>query len=102
MPYAFTLDVPATDEIYQEIRAQLPAEAPDGLIVHLVTRGDLGLRYIDVWESKQAWEQVRDTVLVPAVVRVLASHGIPHDDSATRFEEIDALDVWQPGVAVAR
>jgi hypothetical protein len=96
VPYAFTLDVPATDEIYEQIRAQLPTRTPPGLILHLVTRGDLGLRYIDVWETKEAWDHGYETVLRPAVERVLADHGIVHDESVARFEEIDALHVWQP------
>jgi hypothetical protein len=98
VPYAFTLDVPATEEIWDQIRAELPGEAPPGLILHLVTRGELGLRYIDVWETKEAWDDAYETVLAPAVERVLAGLGIPHEDSATRFEEIDALDVWRPDV----
>jgi hypothetical protein len=99
VPYAFTLDVPATDEIYDRIRAELPNQAPPGLIVHLVTRGDLGLRYIDIWESKAAWERAYETVLGPAVERALATYGIAHEPSMSRFTEIDALDVWQPDLS---
>ena len=96
MPYAFTFDVPATEELYAEIRAEFPDDVPDGLLMHLVTRGDRGLRYIDVWESKEAWELARDSVLEPAAERVLTRHGLPHDESLTRFEEIDAVEVWRP------
>ncbi len=99
MPYAFTLDVPATDEVYDRIRAELPTQTPHGLILHLVTRGHLGLRYIDVWESKEAWERAYQTVLEPAVERALAGYGIPHDSSTSHFEEIDALDVWPPSTS---
>jgi hypothetical protein len=96
MAYAFTFDVPATDELYAEMRAEFPDEPPEGLLLHLVTRGDRGLRYIDVWETKEAWELARDTVLEPAAELVLSRHGLPHDDSLTHFEELDTLDVWQP------
>ena len=95
MPYAFTFDVPATDELYAEIRAEFPDAAPDGLILHLVTRGESGLRYIDVWETKEAWEVARDTILEPAAERVLTRHGLPHDESLTRFQEIDTVDLWR-------
>jgi hypothetical protein len=94
MPYAFTLDVPATEELYAEIRSELPSEPMPGLLVHLVVPGERGLRYIDVWETQEAWEHARATVLEPAVGRVLARYGLPHDESLTRFEEIRAVDLW--------
>lgn len=97
MPYAFYLDVPATDELYAEIRAEFPEEIPAGLLVHFVTPCERGLRYIDLWETKQDWEQARDTILEPAAERVLARHGLPHDESLTRFEEIEVVDVWGLG-----
>jgi hypothetical protein len=96
MPYAFTFDVPATEELYAEIRSEFPSSPPDGLIMHLVTRGEMGLRYIDVWETREAWEAARDTLLEPAAERVLARYGLPHDESLTRFEEIDTVDLWRP------
>jgi hypothetical protein len=95
MPYAFTLDVPANDELYAEIRAELPTTPPPGLVLHLVVPREIGLRYIDVWETKEAWEDARDTVLEPAAERVLHRHGLPHDESLTRFEELAAVDIWR-------
>jgi hypothetical protein len=95
MAYAFTLDVPADEELYAEIRAELPSTPPAGLVLHLVVPGEMGLRYIDVWESQQAWEEARDTVLEPAAGRVLGRHGLPHDESLTRFQELTAVDVWR-------
>jgi hypothetical protein len=97
MTYAFYLDVPATDELYAEIRAELPDELPSGLLLHFVTPCERGLRYIDLWETKQDWEQARDTILEPAAERVLARHGLPHDESLTRFEELAVVDVWGLG-----
>jgi hypothetical protein len=88
--------VPANDELYAEIRAEFPEEAPPGLLVHLVTPCERGLRYIDLWDSKEAWEQARDTILEPAAERVLTRHGLPHDDSLTSFEEIAVVDLWGP------
>jgi hypothetical protein len=95
MPYAFTFEVPATDELYAEIRAEWPDTPPPGLIMHLVTHCERGLRYIDVWEDQASFEVARDTVLEPAAERVLARYGLPHDESLTQFEEIDAVDVWR-------
>jgi hypothetical protein len=94
VPYAFYFDVPANDELYAEIRAELPGTSPDGLLVHLVTRGDRGLRYIDVWDTKENWEAARDSILEPAAERVLTRHGLPHDESLTHFQEVDIVDLW--------
>ena len=94
MPYAFYFDVPATDELYGEIRAELPERSPDGLLLHLVTRAAQGLRYIDVWDTREQWEAARDSILEPAVDRVLTRHGLPHDESLTHFEELDVVDLW--------
>jgi hypothetical protein len=94
VPYAFYFDVPANDELYAEIRAEFPDQSPDGLLVHLVTRGERGLRYIDVWDTKENWEAARDSILEPAAERVLTRHGLPHDESLTVFQEIDIVDLW--------
>jgi hypothetical protein len=94
MAFAFSFDVPAHESLYAEIRAEFPSEPPAGLLLHLVTPGGNGLRYIDVWETKEAWELARDTILEPAAERVLARYGLPHDESLTRFEELTVVDLW--------
>lgn len=101
MPYAFTYDVPADDEIYAKIRALLPAQPPAGMISHVVLHHEGGLRYIDVWESEAAWQHFMDTIGEPAVEEVLASYGLPHDHSLVRLEEIEVIDVWQGTTAFA-
>jgi hypothetical protein len=100
MTYAFTFDVPANEEMYGKIRALLPAEPPPGLISHVVLHHEGGLRYVDVWESEAQWQTFLDEVGEPAVDEVLASYGLPHDDSLVRLEEIKVIDVWQ-GAAFA-
>ena len=94
MPYAFTLDVPADDSLYAEIRAELPDTPPPGLVLHLVVPGERGLRYIDVWEDKASWEQARDAERHHHD-RHPHDAGLPHDDSLIKFEELDAIDVWR-------
>jgi hypothetical protein len=93
MAYGFVHDVPANDEIYGKIRALLPDQAP-GLQAHIVIKRDGGLRYVDVWDDEAAWVAFRDEHVKPAVDTVLASYGIPHDESLTTFEPIDVVDVW--------
>ena len=94
MPYAFTLDVPANAEIYGEIRGKLGADTPQGLIAHVVQQLEIGLRYIDVWETKAHWEQWREATLEPTVGEVLAGYGIPHTHDAVTLEEINVIDTW--------
>lgn len=101
MPYAFIQDVPATREIYAQIRERLGESPPPGLITHVVADHDDGLRYIDVWESEEAWTAFRDEQVEPVVAEVLASCGIPHDHSLVRFEPLQLVDVWR-GVPAER
>jgi hypothetical protein len=56
MTYAFTYDVPISAEIYARIKDGLGPEQPAGLIAHLAWRTDTGLRYVDVWRSKDDHE----------------------------------------------
>jgi len=98
MPYAFVQDVPADEEIYREIRARLPEAAPPGLVTHVVLKRDGGLRYVDVWESEAEWQRFRQEQVEPAVDEVLAGYGIPHDESLTTFEPVEAIDVWSPDI----
>lgn len=93
MPYAFTQDVPANEEIYGKVRALLP-DNPPGLHAHIVIKQDGGLRYLDVWDDEASWLAFRDTHVEPAVDQVLASYGIPHDHSMVTFQTIDVIDVW--------
>ncbi len=94
MTYAFIQDVPANDEIYAKIKAELGAEAPAGLIAHIVIRRPGGLRYVDVWNSEAEWERFQADEVEPAVGRVLAGYGLPHDHSLVSFEQIDVIDTW--------
>lgn len=102
MPYAYIQDVPANEHIYEQVKARLGDEPPKGLIAHLAVRRDGGLRYVDVWETQADWARFREDRLEPAVRDVLAGMGIPFDSSQVRFEEIDVIDTWLAGHAVAR
>ena len=94
MTYAFIQDVPANEEIYGKIKAELGDVAPAGLIAHVVIRRPDGLRYVDVWNSRTQWERFQADAVEPAVGRVLAGYGIPHDHELVTVEEIDVIDTW--------
>jgi hypothetical protein len=68
MVYAFTQDVPIDAAMHERIEAALGDEPLSGLLLHLVvTRPEGGLRYIDVWESKEACGRAFDERIHPAV-----------------------------------
>jgi len=94
MTYAFIQDVPANEEIYAKIRAELGEAPPPGLIAHLVLRQPTGLRYIDVWDTQADWDRFREAQVEPAVERVLAGYGIPHDHAMVHIEPIDVIHAW--------
>ncbi|MGS0683792.1 hypothetical protein ACVBEQ_01345 [Nakamurella sp. GG22] len=75
--YAFYYDVPGTPEMYQLVSRQLGSERPDGLVVQLVTTTESGLRHLNVWQSREQWEQFRDGRVRPAVAAVLATLRLP-------------------------
>lgn len=97
MPYAFIQDVPANEKIYDQIRARLGDEPPKGMVAHLAMKQDRGLRYVDVWETRDDWERFRVDRLEPIVGEVLASHGLPHDHTLVHTEDIDVIDTWLGG-----
>jgi hypothetical protein len=61
----------ATPELYDQVNEKLGDEIPKGGIVHTAT--DLGggkMRAIDVWESKEDWENFVQNKLIPAIAEV--------------------------------
>ncbi len=68
MTYAFTQDVPIDAAFYQHITDGLGEVPPEGLVVHLaVERDEGGLRYVDVWESRDDWIRFVEQRLHPVV-----------------------------------
>ena len=51
--WAFVGDVPISREQYDKLDTELGSHNPEGLIVHAAGESGLGIRIIDVWESKQ-------------------------------------------------
>jgi hypothetical protein len=86
------VQVPAdsTWETYERIMAEVGAEHPAGLIVHVAEpRADGGVRIVDVWESQAHYERFRDERLVPAVARVIGEQRLAQAPPPA----LDVLDV---------
>ncbi len=93
MTYAFTYDVPITTEIYARIKEGLGPERPPGLIAHLTLQIENGLRYIDVWQSKDEFEVFAESRLHPVVHPILEGMlgFVPPEPSHTM---LDVVDIW--------
>jgi hypothetical protein len=93
MPYAFSYEVPITAEIYARIKAGIGPQTPAGLIAHLACRTDQGLRYVEVWQTKDDWEAFEDARIHPVVHPLLQEMlgFIPPEPPRTM---LDVIDVW--------
>jgi hypothetical protein len=95
MAYAFVQDVPIGLDLYRQIRAGLGEAPPAGLVVHVVIeQGDRGLRYVDVWESEEAWTRFQETRLHPVVGPTLARAGVPRPPREPERQRVEVADVW--------
>ncbi len=97
MPYALQFDVPADEQFYRRVSAEIGDGKPAGLVAHLVARRDGGLRHIEVWNSEDDWERFRTDRLEPALDRVFAAAGFTHRPPPPRTETIDLVDAWVGG-----
>jgi hypothetical protein len=93
MPYACAYEVPGGEEMYRRVKSEIGPTPPDGLVVQLVVKNRRGLRHIQVWDSKDQWEQFRDGKVRPAVNRILATMGIPEPPTPVE-ETMQVVDVW--------
>ncbi len=99
MTYAFTYDVPIDAEMYGRIKAGLGPEQPDGLIAHLAWQVDGGLRYVDVWQTKDQYEAFAEGRLHPVVHPLLQEMlgFVPPEPDQTVIDVIDAWTARHPG-----
>ena len=97
MPYAFTQDVPIDAVFYRRIVEGLGEEPAKGLITHIaLERPEGGLRYIDVWESKEECDRFGDERLHPVVhdlLREVFGDQLPDEPERT---PLSVIHVWQP------
>lgn len=91
MVYAYVQDVPIDEDLYWKIIESLGPEPVAGSVLHLcVRREDGGLRYIDVWESKQACGQAFDNRIHDAVD---AAFGGTRPDTEPTQERLEVVHV---------
>ena len=94
MAYAIVFDPPIPEQLYRTMWDGFGSEPFAGLIVHLATRReDGGLRYYQVWQSKEAQQRAFRERVLPVMQRVFPGAGLlpgpPH------VTELDIIDVRQ-------
>jgi hypothetical protein len=94
MTYALEYEVPGDAAIYGRVKSEIGTDQPEGIVVHLVVKTERGLRHIEVWDSRQAWETFRDGRVRPAVDKVLTAIGFEQLPPPPAEEPIDVVDVW--------
>ena len=93
MPYALQYDVPADEQLYRRVAAEIGDEQPKGLVAHVGGKRDGGLRHIEVWDSKEEWEHFRAERIEPALDKVFAAAGITHRPPRPPMQEMELVDV---------
>ena len=58
-----------TPELYDALNTEMrfPDDAPEGLISHMASRVEGGMRIVDVWESEEHFGRFVEERLVPAM-----------------------------------
>jgi hypothetical protein len=70
--YAFCQDMPgATLEQQEVLQREIPAEALEGCVVHVVGPYDGGVRMVDVWTDEAAYRRFQREHLWPALDRAM-------------------------------
>ncbi|WP_154402190.1 hypothetical protein [Ornithinimicrobium cavernae] len=92
MSYACSYEVPASVEMYHEVRRLIGDEPAAGMLAHLVVRSESGLRHLEVWESESACREFRKDRVIPAVHSVLRASGLTQMPPEPLLEELDLVD----------
>jgi hypothetical protein len=101
MAYAFVQTLHGmTEEDYGRVAAAVRGacggRAPDGLVAHVAGPVADGYRYLDVWESEEAWNRFHEDVLHPALTGIGFLPGVAARIEVER-EQLDRVhDLWTP------
>lgn len=90
MVYAWTQDIPIDAEFYGRITDALGDAPMDGLLMHLCVQNPAGgLRYIDVWESKEQCDRVFEERIHPAVDAAFGGARPPAEATRNLLEVVE-------------
>jgi hypothetical protein len=92
MVYAYTQDVPITEEMYSRITQEIGSDPIDGLLLHLCVRRENGsLYYIEVWESEEANARAFEQRIHPAVDRAFGGRRPASEPTVQRLDVVDTI-----------
>jgi hypothetical protein len=92
MLYAYAQDVPIDEAVYRKIIERLGPDPLNGLVLHLAVERPGGLRYIDVWESREACERAFDERIHPAVYATFSEIGFAPEGEPEK-QELRVVDI---------
>jgi len=102
MVYGVITHVAAPIEAYDAIHAGFLAKqtdtSVDGVLVHIGCPDGAGFQVIEIWESKERFDQVNREVVAPMVAE--ADEGAPRD-APPRVEEFEVRGLVVPRGAIA-
>jgi hypothetical protein len=97
MVYAWTQDLPIDAEFYGRIADALGNAPMDGLLLHLCVQNPSGgLRYIDVWESKEHCDRAFDERIHPAVDAAFGGARPPIEPVLTELQVVEVRGAVVP------
>ena len=72
------MDLPISRADIEEVGAALGSaeNPPDGLLVHVVMETAIGVRVMDIWDTKDAFDKFNDLQLIPVMQKVMPEWGI--------------------------
>ena len=70
--------LPVPPELVQAVAVEMNVreDPPPGLLMHVATEVEGGVRVVDVWNSQAEWEDFQANRLGPAIGKVSAAHGV--------------------------
>ena len=97
MAWGFVSELPISLADYDRLNGEI-GQDPEGLILHQSSQSANGVRIIDVWESKDAYERFERDTLMPAAERA----GIPMGNEPPPREEYEVHNMRGPAVGQYR
>ncbi len=94
MAFAFMQDVPINADVYEKIVEGLGRDLPEGMLCHTAFKTENGLRYIDVWESRDAWSAFVESRLHPVVFSILKAANLQPAEEPP-IVELEVVDLWK-------
>jgi hypothetical protein len=95
MVVLMTLDLPVGREDLEAVSSAMGVrdDPPDGLIAHVMTPTADGVHVVDIWESRDHFQQFNDARLGPTLQKVLGERGVALEGPPPEPTFDDAFDL---------